>query len=173
MAQTVSQEPRLAKVGIYWWRFMTTSIPYFPYHYVLYIHAKLNNNGKNKNGTHYYFIIVMTHTCTYMSTRSRTHTLAHTRRCPRTRINTQHTDGHTVARIHRQMSTHTHMHRHTHTDRCPHTRICTDTHTQTDVHTDRCPHTHIHTGRCPSVSNSDFGIERVKFGLYWLSHAKY
>ena len=126
----------------------------------------------------------MTHTCTYMSTRSRTHTLAHTRRCPCTRINTQHTDGHTVARTHmtdvhthayRQMYTHTytqtdvhthayaqtHTHRQmSHTDRCP---------TQTDVphrqmpHTDRCPHTHLHTGRCP---NSDFGIERVKFGLY-------
>ena len=82
----------------------------------------------------------MTHTCTYMSTRSRTGTLAHTHRCPRTRINTQHTD--TQLHVHTDRCPHTRIHTdiHTHAYRqYPHTRICTDTHTQTDVHT------HIHT----------------------------
>ena len=109
----------------------------------------------------------MTHTCTYMSTRSRTHTLAHTRRCPHTRINTQHTDGHTVARTqmtdvhthaYRQMSTHTYTQTDVHTHAYAQTHTHRQMSTQTDVHTHIYTQADVHQYRIPtsalSVSSS-------------------
>ena len=109
----------------------------------------------------------MTHTGTYMSTRSRTHTLAHKRRCPRTRINTQHTDGHTVARTHmtdvhthayRQMSTHTYTQTDVHTHAYAQTHTHRQMSTQTDVHTHIYTQADVHQYRIPtsalSVSSS-------------------
>ena len=85
------------------------TIPYFPYHYVLYIHAKLNSNGKNENGTP--GLTLQNSNDMHLHVHVHTHTDVHT--SSYTQMST-HTHKHTT---HRQTDVHTHIY--TQTARCP------------------------------------------------------